>query len=278
MNDNYYVYMHVSPSGKRYVGITQDYIKRWRKGLGYYDNKYFYNAIQKYGWDNFEHIIIAENLSLDDAAKMEIELIAKYKSNDREYGYNHAEGGVVNRGYKLSEETRKKLSESHKGISNSNKGKKLSEEHRQKLSDSAKRYHETHEFVSPMKGKHHSEDTKRRMSNAHKGKISGENNPHYGKHLSEEHRRKISESNKGRCFSDEHRKHLSESLKGKPSNRSNVVIQYSLNNEYIQKFNNVAEAERITGISKGAIYHAVKGNTKGNISNGFIWRYEKEVI
>ena len=61
----YTVYMHTSPSNKRYIGVTkQKPISRWRTdGSGYKHNKHFWNAIQKYGWDNFEHIIIEEGFS-----------------------------------------------------------------------------------------------------------------------------------------------------------------------------------------------------------------------
>lgn len=61
--DDYYVYtvyMHVSPSGKRYIGITSQKVeKRWANGKGYKTQQYFYRAIKKYGWNNFQHIIVA---------------------------------------------------------------------------------------------------------------------------------------------------------------------------------------------------------------------------
>lgn len=88
------VYKHTNKiNGKVYIGITgQNVERRWAKGLGY-KGMYFYNAIQKYGWDNFDHDIIATNLSEDQAVKMEIDLIAKYESNNRLKGYNVSPGG-----------------------------------------------------------------------------------------------------------------------------------------------------------------------------------------
>ena len=57
---NYKVYVHISPNGKRYYGITKQEIeKRWRNGKGYSNNDHFTNAINYYGWDNFDHIVIA---------------------------------------------------------------------------------------------------------------------------------------------------------------------------------------------------------------------------
>lgn len=270
-NEKYYVYMHISPNGKRYIGITQNYLKRWNNGLGYYRNKYFYNAIQKYGWDNFEHIILFENLAKEEAEQKEIELIAHYKSNQNEYGYNHAQGGSVNSGYKLSNETKLKLSNSHKGIHY--KRRPISKEHNEKLQEGRKKYYEKNKFISPMKGKKHSEETKEKMSKSHKNRNI---DYWYGKSFTEEHKNKISKSLSGRTLSEEHKKHLSESKKNKPPTRTSKIIQYSLNNDFICKFESIVKAEEITGISRNAISHAVRGHTKGNISNGFIWRYESD--
>ena len=104
----YIVYMHISPSGKKYIGITkQDPKRRWNSGNGYKNNDYFTKAIKKYGWNNFLHIILAENLTEEQAKEMEISLISKHNSTDRNYGYNITFGGdPCNRGY--SEEERKK--------------------------------------------------------------------------------------------------------------------------------------------------------------------------
>ena len=86
---NYTVYMHIAPNGKRYIGITKQQPKsRWRGGSGYKRHTHFCNAIKKYGWDNIEHIILYSNVSREFAIKKEIELISKYKSNDKRYGYN----------------------------------------------------------------------------------------------------------------------------------------------------------------------------------------------
>lgn len=92
---SYYVYKHVNKINRKvYIGITkQKPSRRWQNGYGYVDNKYFFNAILKYGWDNFEHIILYENLTKDEAIEKEIELIRTYKSNQREYGYNISKGG-----------------------------------------------------------------------------------------------------------------------------------------------------------------------------------------
>ena len=63
-----------------------------------------------------------ENLTQNEAEQLERKLIIEYKSNNREFGYNMAEGGRVNRGYKLSGITKQRLAESHMGKTAWNKG------------------------------------------------------------------------------------------------------------------------------------------------------------
>lgn len=91
----YTVYMHtVIENGKRYIGQCSRTAKeRWGSNGHRYKGQLFYNAIKKYGWDNILHEIVAEGLTRKEADELEKELIAKYKSNDRKYGYNITEGG-----------------------------------------------------------------------------------------------------------------------------------------------------------------------------------------
>lgn len=94
MKNGYFVYKHTCPNGKIYIGITcQTPSKRWANGKGYAPNAYFSSAIQKYGWDNIRHEILFDSLTKEQAEQKEIELIAEYKSNQREYGYNISVGG-----------------------------------------------------------------------------------------------------------------------------------------------------------------------------------------
>lgn len=113
--NNYTVYCHTSPSGKRYIGVTSMKPEiRWNNGNGYKHSILLNNAIQKYGWENIKHEILFDGLSKEEAEEKEIELITLYKSNDKKYGYNIMSGGVLNRPH--SDDTKVKISKAQKGI------------------------------------------------------------------------------------------------------------------------------------------------------------------
>ena len=106
------VYIHTNRiNNKAYIGMTQQKpYRRWQNGYGYKHNPYFYNSIEKYGWDNFQHIIFADNLSKDDAAHIEKLLIALYDTTNKKYGYNISTGDDYSRlGIKHSETTKQIL-------------------------------------------------------------------------------------------------------------------------------------------------------------------------
>lgn len=148
--DNWSVYMHTSPNDKRYVGITsRKPTERWRNGRGYQHNTYFTNAINKYGWDNFKHEIIAENLSEESAKNMEVELIAKYNLRNPNFGYNQTDGGDGTKGVQRF------------GDSNPFFGKHHTEETKKIMSDN---HYDMNGNNNPFFGKHHSKETKDMLS------------------------------------------------------------------------------------------------------------------
>lgn len=139
----YIVYMHTSPSNKKYIGITcqkpshrygkngNAYTRPTKKGL----ITYFGKAILKYGWENFKHEILFEGLTLEEANNKEKELIAKYDLMNIEKGYNQAVGGDC---HSIGEEGRKNLSIAHKGQKGWNKGIPMTKEAKRKSSISHK--------------------------------------------------------------------------------------------------------------------------------------------
>lgn len=234
--ENFTVYMHIFPNDKVYIGVTGKNPPelRWGENGSGYTNRNIKSAIKHYGWENVQHFILADNLSEDWAYAMEIDLIARYNSTDRNYGYNSSKGGKINKGYKVghTDEWRKNMSEKmlewHKNhpefkdlIRSINCGRVCSEETRKKLSES----HKGH--VSGMKGRHHTEESRAKMRASHqahpnvisdwqKQRISEASK---GRHLTDEQKQHLREAQLGKKLTDEHRQKLSEAKKGKPSNR-----------------------------------------------------------
>lgn len=64
---------------------------------------------------------------------------------------------------------------------------------------------------NPFYDKHHSEETRKKISESLKGKLAREKNPMYGKHHSDKTKRKISEAMKGHKHSEESKKKMSGS-------------------------------------------------------------------
>ena len=64
------IYKHTNKiNGLSYIGQTsQKAEERWRDGKGYIGSSYFFNAILKYGWDNFSHEIIEDNIQTQKLA------------------------------------------------------------------------------------------------------------------------------------------------------------------------------------------------------------------
>lgn len=241
------VYMHTSPSGKVYIGITScKPIERWgsdgRGYLGKNKNGEFRqpaiaNAINKYSnWDEWQHDIIAIDLSPAEAKQMEQELIIQYQSDDSNYGYNISPGGE---GAKLSEETRRKISESKKGTH-------ASEIARLNMSNAQKQ--------------RWNEDLRNEVSK----KYTGDGNPMYGVH-------RYGNLNPmfGKTHSDDAKKKISESNRGKNNPFSKRVICIETNTIY----DSAGEAERITEIKHQTILACCNHKPHRKTTGGFHWEF-----
>ena len=230
---NYKLYLHITPSDKRYYGITgkEKVEDRWDKGKGY-SNQYFCRAINKYGWDNIQHEVIFDNLTKEEACLLEQCYIALYDTINPKYGYNSTTGGEH---YELSEESKKKISESLKG------------------------------HPGYMKGKKHKEESKKKISESHKG----ENNHMYGKKQSEEHKKKRSKSMKGKKHTEETKKKMSEANKGENNGMSKKVRCIEL--DII--FNSRADANAYLGKDRANSNIGMCARGKRKTAWGYHWEY-----
>lgn len=136
MTKEYCVYMHRFPNGKVYIGQTcQTPSQRFKNGRGYRGCSYLESAIQKYGWENVEHIILKDRLDENGANEWERKYIDQYKSNHKECGYNLRSGGT--QGYYYTDDVRKKMRAKRLG-------KKQSEQTRKQRSESLLKFYSTH--------------------------------------------------------------------------------------------------------------------------------------
>ena len=265
------------PTSLWYIGQTIDEEGRFKRhiynAINKKDNTHFHRAIRKYGLENFVYCVLEENILRENLNLKEIEWIEEFDSFYNGYNLTLGGGGTVSRVY--SEETRMKLSESHKGQIPWNKGKHglYSEETRMKLSESHKGQIPWNKgklgwcegSKNGMYGKHHTEESKRKMSESSKKQI-GPHNGFYGKHHTEESKRKMSEAHKNLPGLQGSK----NGMYGKPAANRRKVIKYDLNGNFIQEYDSIKEAKKNNTKCSGIIA-ACKGISKQ--AGGFIWKY-----
>lgn len=309
-NGTYCVYAHINKiNGKIYIGQTihgDNPVKRWGcNGAHYKAQPYFYNAIQKWGWDSFDHEVIANHLTAKEADEFEKLLIKKLNTTDSNFGYNLTSGG---KSYEMTEATKKKISESHKG-------KTLSEETKKKLSVASRAAWENEDMkkhasernsgknnamfgVSPKERmddetyelwkmqtveRVRSEEFRQMMhdkmigrkwsdeSNAKKGR-KGKEHYFYGKHMSEEQKEKLRQANLGKKYSNEI--NAKKGSKGAKNPAARAVNQYSKSGNFIKHWDYIKQASNELGASQAGIISCCRGRQK--TCGGFVWKYADE--
>ncbi len=155
-------------NNKKYIGQSVDISNRWRHHKSELNNNTHFNdylqkSWNKYGEDSF-HFYVLEFCDADRLDDLEVYYIDLYKTLNRDKGYNLTSGGTNNKIY--SDETRIR-------ISNSLKGHEVSIESRIKISEN---HADVRGSNNGMYGRHHSEEAKRKVSQANKGRMSTRRN------------------------------------------------------------------------------------------------------
>lgn len=293
MKKNYKIYMHKNKiNGKVYIGQTYTSLRArfGKNGIGYKGCPIFWSAIQKYGWGNFEHIILEENITNSESAnEREKYYISLYNSTDCNNGYNIQLGG--------SEQTKLSLTvyqysldgeyiKSYNSVSDANRDNNISDG---KISDccngkrkSAGGYRWSYEKCenlgeyicgtnSKMVHKYsllgdyietyeHLSDVVKEMNLTHGGHISnccnGTRDTAYGFMWSYEKHEKINPARN-------------------THNQGVSVIQYDLDMNIINKFDNGIEASKQFGDKSQKAYMSINRclNKKSKSAYGYYWEY-----
>lgn len=258
MNDDsiYSVYVHVNKINQmKYVGCTKQTppSKRWGKdGSGYRKGQEkFYKAIQEFGWDNFDHIILQDHLLQSEAYELEEQLIKRF--NSIEAGYNAAYGGKDN---KLSDESKEKLRQKRCGALNPNynPNKKEYINTKSKLGFDGRKSIGFSKLQSALK--------------------TGAGNPNFGKHswcygkkMTSEQTQKMKEA-----YTEERKELVRLRHLGAKNPQAKAVICLTTNKRY----ETIIEAARETNVSERSVSDCCNGRIKS--VKKLVFAFESEVM
>lgn len=299
-NNSYVVYCHTSPNGKKYIGLTKNNpSRRWENGRAYRNNRHFFNAIKKYGWDNFKHDILESDLSKGEASLLESWFIAQYDTTNPEKGYNMTSGGEI--GFKHVSSTIKIISENSKRywgnpvwremmiskVTKANRNPKV----RQKISKSVKKLFNNAEFrkrydLGRISFKEKQRGVKVWNHRAirqytlegqlvRKFKTVSEAAETLGKPTQD-----ISKCLVGKykqaygyiwIYDNDPNPVKTIQEKMSPSKAKRKIIQYNLDGEYIREFDSIAEAKKTLGKPRARVAECARGLYPS--AGGYIWKY-----
>lgn len=233
-----------SVNGKVYIGQTTCLLRtrkaNHRVNAFTYNQPYtFQRALRKYGWDAWKWEIIDTATTQEELNEKEIYWIDYYKSciySDDCHGYNSTSGGGGRSGYELSEETKKKIGDAQRGKP------KHSAEVRMVISKKAT-------------GRPCPEHVKQIVSNLHKGKTF--------KH-SDETKRKMSEAKKGRPLTAEWKAKVGSKGEKNPKAKLTEVMAIEIKSLLGNKNNNGLTNNVIAGmfgVSKSSVDRIAQGKT-----------------
>lgn len=249
--------MFTSPSGKMYIGQTINIKKRLRqyKMAHCKTQTKIYNAIRKYGWHNFDVCILFEYES-NNKYKMQILLDAMEKFCIKKYdsinkGYNIRFGGSSGR---ISEETKEKMR-----ISSTGKEVSVETRNKRRLAKLGTKQSDATRLKRSMSMKNPSKERRLEMS-----RIAFETS---------EARYNTRMKNHDTWFSEQ----------GKINHLNSIrflmkeVVQLSPTFEYINKFESIASASRLTGVSASNISMRCSRSILFKTKK-FMWMYYSDYI
>lgn len=252
-------------NNKVYVGLSKDIARRLRE---HYNNSlnnkchHLYNAINKYGVNNFSVSILEITNDTKSLIDLERKWINELDSCNRDKGYNIQET-AENGAYIVSDETKQKISKAKKGVP-------MNETHKANASHS---FYKKGHIVSDEIKRKRANSLKQAWANGAFDHLEGNRIAHNkGQLTSEETKRKQSEAKKGKKWTEAQRASRAKVDKAKK------VHQFTLDNQYINTFDSAKAIEestnkdyRLPGVMK-----CCNGGSK--YYKDYIFKYEDDVI
>ena len=150
MKNNYSVYQHVTPDGMYYFGATQNVERRWRNNGAEYKRTALQPYIEKFGWDNIQHIVLFKDQTKENALFIENFLIETAQEDgvcinknrsglvSKEEGYQQQ---ISKQYYETNKEQKQQYYETNKEQIRK-KQQQYREQNRDKINEQQKQYYE----------------------------------------------------------------------------------------------------------------------------------------
>ena len=130
MENNYSVYQHVTPDNMYYFGATQNVERRWSRNGAEYKGTALQPYIEKFGWDNIQHIVLFRDQTKENALWIEDFLITTAQEDGvcinkkRSGNISKEEGYKQDRNQKYYEQNKQQIREQQKQYYEQNKDKR----------------------------------------------------------------------------------------------------------------------------------------------------------
>ena len=176
MKNNYSVYQHVTPDNMYYFGATQNVERRWSNNGAEYKRTALQPYIEKYGWDNIQHIVLFENQSKEDALWIEDFLITTAQEdgvciNKNRSGNISKDDEYQQQYYK---ENKEQMRKQHKQYYEENKEqmrkqhKQYREQNKEQIREYQQQYYEQNKEQILDKRQQHYKENKQQIRKQHK--------------------------------------------------------------------------------------------------------------
>ena len=172
MDKKYVVYQHVTPDGMYYFGQTKDVEKRWESNGAKYKKTSLQPYIEKFGWDNIQHIVLFKDQTKENALWIEDFLITTAQEdgvciNKKRSGLVSKEEGYSQEYYEINKE---QVQERQKQYYEQNKDKirEYYEQNKDKIKEQSKQYREQNKDKIKEQSKQYREQNREKYNEYHR--------------------------------------------------------------------------------------------------------------